>query len=86
MFTGLRYHYLNLYSGSLLGEAFIICLNFHCNQYKNEKKIKSEVIKLIVKPTLQELWGAENHIAYFFRNLLFVALFQVISKTFQRGD
>lgn len=48
--------------------------------------MESEVIKLIVKPTLKELWGAENHIAYFFRSVPFVAFFQVISKTFQRED
>lgn len=37
MFTGLRYYYLNFYSGSSLREAFIICRNFHCNPYKNEE-------------------------------------------------
>lgn len=76
MFTGLRYYYLNLYSGSSLRETFIICMNFQCNQYKNEKKkLEAEVIKLIVKCTLKELWGAESHRAYFFRSLPFVAFF-----------
>ena len=78
---------MNLHSGSSLREAFIICLNFQCRQYKNEKqKLEAEVIKLIVKPTLTELWGAENHVAFFFFNFLFVGFFQVIAKAFQRED
>lgn len=51
-----------------------------------KKKLEAEVIKLIVKRTLKELWGAESHRAYFFRSLPFVAFFQVISKTFQMED
>lgn len=51
-----------------------------------KEKVEPEVIKLIVKPTRKELWGAENHIAHFFRSSPFVAFFQVISKAFQRED
>lgn len=85
MFTGLRYYYLNLHSGSSLREAFIICLNFQWSQYKNEKKkttLEAEVIKLIVKPTLKELWGAESHVTFFF--FLGVFLLLLSFKWFQR--
>lgn len=53
--------------GSSLREAFIICLNFQCSHIKMEKKkLEAEVIKLIVKFILKELWGAESHVAFFF--------------------
>lgn len=61
--------------GSSLREAFIICLNFQCSHIKMEKKkLEAEVIKLIVKFILKELWGAESHVAFFFFSGVFLLL------------
>lgn len=46
-----------------------------------KKKMAAEVIKLIVKPAVKELWGAKSHVGFFFSGVFLLLL---SFKWFQR--
>lgn len=64
-----------------------MCLNFQCGLNKREKKkLEAEVIKVIVKPTLKEVWGAESLVPFlYFLEFSFCCFLSSDFKGFSKG-